>query len=224
MCLRPAYRRLFLFKARWNMRAFSSLLLLGLPLGVVAFMNSFNANVSRYFLEYHYGERELGIFAALGYLMIAGGQIAVALGQSASPQLAKYHAEGDTAAFRGMLLKLLGLNALLGLVGIVAASVLGRMVLTVLYNSDYAEYQDIFVILMVAGGFNYLTTALGCAAMAKRLTLLQPVALGVVIIVSALSSWAWIPQYGLTGSAWSVAAGSGTCTLCYIILLYRRNR
>ena len=43
---------------------------------------------STYFIERYWGKRELGIFAALAYLIVAGNTVVSALGQSASPRLA----------------------------------------------------------------------------------------------------------------------------------------
>jgi O-antigen/teichoic acid export membrane protein len=42
-----------------------------LPLGVVAALVLLNTNIPRYFIERYLGEWELGIFAALAYIMVA---------------------------------------------------------------------------------------------------------------------------------------------------------
>lgn len=64
---------------------------LALPLGVVMLLISLNSNIPRYVIQAHYGEWELGIFAATAYIMVAGTTVVSALGQSASPRLAKLY-------------------------------------------------------------------------------------------------------------------------------------
>ena len=54
-----------------------------------------NNNISRYFVAHYLGVRELGIFSALVSFQAVGRLVIVALGQSASPRLARLYAEGD---------------------------------------------------------------------------------------------------------------------------------
>jgi O-antigen/teichoic acid export membrane protein len=89
-----------LISPQWEWVILGRLVKVALPLGIVAMLMSFNANVPRYFIEHYLGERELGIFAAMAYLMVVGGTVVGALGQSASPRLAKYYAAGHLYAFK----------------------------------------------------------------------------------------------------------------------------
>ena len=57
---------------------------IALPLGPVMLLVAVNANVPRYFLAFYEGNREVGIFAAVSYLVLAGTTLVGALGQSAS--------------------------------------------------------------------------------------------------------------------------------------------
>lgn len=75
---------------------------------------SLNANIPRYFIEHHLGERELGIFSARSYLIIAGNIVVSALRQSASPRSTKYYAAGNSRDFKNLLLKTVLIGALLG--------------------------------------------------------------------------------------------------------------
>src|SRR5262249_39828316 len=85
---------------------------LTLPLCFAALLLSLNANVPRYFIEGYLGERELGLFAAMAFLLLPGTSILVAaLGQAASPRLARQYAAGDARAFLALLLRLLAVGA-----------------------------------------------------------------------------------------------------------------
>src|SRR5215203_2877989 len=70
--LRPNWAPIILAKLAW----------LALPLGLVMALISLNMNIPRYFVEGYLGEHELGIFAAIAYIMVAGQTAVTALGQS----------------------------------------------------------------------------------------------------------------------------------------------
>jgi O-antigen/teichoic acid export membrane protein len=80
-------------------RAGTSLRLLrtALPLGLVMMIVSLTNNVPRYFVERDLGARDLGFFAALSAVTAAGVTVVGALGQSATPRMARLFANGDRA-------------------------------------------------------------------------------------------------------------------------------
>lgn len=188
-------------RPRWDARTLGKLAWLSLPLGVVMMLISLNTNIPRYFVERYWGERELGIFAAMAYLIVAGNTVVFALGQSASPRLAKYYAEGEKAAFQALLLKLVGIGALLGLLGVLVALVAGREILTLLYTPEYGEHADVFVWVMVAAGAGYLASFLGYGMTAARYFNPQLPLFALVAGASALMCWLLVPDNGLRGAS-----------------------
>src|SRR5690606_6566465 len=98
-------------RPRWNPRRLGQLAWLALPLGFVAMLISLNTNIPRYFVERYLGEAQLGIYAAMAYLIVAGNTVVSALGQSASPRLAAYYAEGNRRAYGRLLGRLLAIGA-----------------------------------------------------------------------------------------------------------------
>jgi O-antigen/teichoic acid export membrane protein len=206
-------------RPRWEMRTLGRLIWLTLPLGIVMALASLDVNIPRYFIEQHLGERELGIFAAIAYLPVAGRMVVIALGQSASPRLAKYCTSGDVAAFRTLLLKLLSIGALLGVAGVLVALVAGSEILTLLYRPEYAEHADILVWAMLAGGIWYVASMLGYGATASRRVRFQPLAFCAVVAVSFGASYILIPTHGLWGAAVSMVASSVMAMLSYSLLL-----
>ncbi|MGA9377842.1 MAG: oligosaccharide flippase family protein [Phormidium sp.] len=185
----------------WNLKTLVQLTWLALPLGVVMMLISLNSNIPRYFIESYLGERELGIFAALAYLMVAGNMVIAALGQSATPRLAKYYVTGNSTAFRTLLFKLVGLGLVLGTVGVFIAVVAGREILTLLYKSEYAEQSDLFVWLMVAAGMGYISSFLGYGMTAARYFRVLIPLFALVTGTSAIAGLWLIPKQGLSGAA-----------------------
>jgi O-antigen/teichoic acid export membrane protein len=96
-------------RPRWNLKTLARLAWLSLPLGIAMSIISLNSNIPRYFIQHYFGEWELGIFAALTYLLMVGNTLVSALGQAATPRLAYYFASEDIKAFNSLLLKLVPL-------------------------------------------------------------------------------------------------------------------
>lgn len=190
---------------RWRPATLGRLLWLTLPLGIVTCLISLNTNIPRYYVEHYLGLRTLGVFSALGYLMLAGHTVISALAQSASPRLAAYYASGRLSAYRRFLAKLLGMGALLGVVGVLAAVLAGPLLLRLIYGPDYASPQAValFVLLMIAAGLSYLSSFLDYAATAARYFRIQtPVFLG-SSLVSVAASALLVPTAGLRGAGWA---------------------
>jgi O-antigen/teichoic acid export membrane protein/glycosyltransferase involved in cell wall biosynthesis len=189
--MKPRFDRAVLLKLTW----------LALPLGFAAMLISLNTNIPRYFIERHFGEWELGIFAAMAYLMVAGTTIIMALAQSASPRLAKYYASQDRAAFLYLFVRLLGVGTVLGLAGVLAAQIAGKWVLELLYQPEYAEHNDVFVLIAFAAALGYMSTFAGIGMTATRQFRIQTVLFGLIAGITALASLALIPSHGLRGAA-----------------------
>ncbi len=184
----------------WQRSTLGRLTWLALPLGLVMMLISLNTNIPRYFIEYFLGIEELGIFAALAYLMVAGNVVINALGQAASPRLAKQYAAGNRAAFLRLLGYLMGIGAVLGAGAVGVAVVAGEPILTLLYGAEYAR-QDLFVWLMVAAMVFYVASFLGHGMTAARYFKVQFPLFVVVTITTTLACFWLIPEHGLYGGA-----------------------
>lgn len=193
---------------RWNRKTLGKLVWLALPLGFVMMLISLNTNIPRYFIERYLGERELGIFAAMSYLMVVGQMVVSALAESASPRLAKYYAAGNSTAFRTLLLKLVGVGLMLGTGGVFVAVVAGREILTLLYKPEYAERADLFVWLMVAAGMLYVSSFLGYGMTAARYFRVQMPLFVLVTGSSAIACFWLIPTQGVRGAAIALIIGA----------------
>jgi O-antigen/teichoic acid export membrane protein len=176
---------------------------LALPLGLVMLMISLNTNIPRYFVEGFLGERALGIFSALAYLMVAGRMVIEALGQSASPRLATYYAASDSVGFVRLLSKLAGLGLLVGSGAVIVALVAGEPLLALIYQPEYAD-QNLFIWLMVAAAMFYVASFLGEGMTAARYLRIQTVLFAGVTAATFLACFWLVPQYGMPGAAFAL--------------------
>jgi O-antigen/teichoic acid export membrane protein len=192
------------FWPRWDRDALTRLFVTALPLGVVLFLLSLNTTLPRFAVERNHGEAALGIFAALSYVMFASTTLVNALGQSATPRLARLAAAHDRASFVRLLWKLLLLGAGLGVAAVLVAWIGGRLLLTLLYRPEYAEHTTTFVWLMAGAGLGFVASFLGYALTAARVIRAQAPLFAIVCAATALGTWLWVPSHGLIGAAWSL--------------------
>lgn len=195
---------------RWQLGKLGKLgklLWLALPLGFAMMLMSLNTNIPQYFIERYLGERELGIFAAIAYLMKVGNTVEAALGQSASPRLAKYYTTGNGIAFRTLLLKLVGIAALLGGTGVLVALIAGKEILAVLYRPEYAQHTDLFVWLMATAAIGYIGSFLCYGLMAARYFRIQIPLFALATTASAIACLWLLPTLGLKGAAIALLVG-----------------
>jgi O-antigen/teichoic acid export membrane protein len=193
---------------RWNRERIGGLVRLGLPMGAVAMLIALQPNVPRYFLADLHGERALGIYSALAYLVVVGSTVKTALDHSAAPRLARHWAEGDRRGFLRLLggMSLAGVG--LGVAGVLAAVLLGPWLLRLFYTSEYAPYTRAFTWVMIAGGLGHVAFSLRFAILAARRSAVQVALFAGTVAVTALACRWLVPDGGVTGAAQALAAGS----------------
>ncbi len=102
-------------------------------------LTSLNSNIPSYFIKHSLGERDLGIFTVIGFVISVGNMAVVSLGQSAFTRLARSYATGNFVTFSSLLAKLLAVGATLGICGMIVSKWAGREILTLLFRPEYAE-------------------------------------------------------------------------------------
>jgi O-antigen/teichoic acid export membrane protein len=209
-------------RLQWGI--FRNIVWLALPLGVVMLLINLRNTIPRTFLESSFGEDQLGIFAALSYLVIAGSTVIMALSQSSIARLSRYFAEGRREIFQSTIIKLLGVGVLIGLGGILVASLAGGPLLTILYAEEYADHTGLFVVIMVGGALLYLGSLLGAPVSAMREFRVQLwVYLVSFLLLLGLSAWI-IPRHGMMGAAVVMVVYSLWITSAYGFLVWRGIR
>lgn len=209
--------------SRWadRLRAVLNITGCALPLTIVSLLVSLVLNMPRYFIERYAGPRQLGIFAAMWSLLTAGNMVAMALGQSIFPRLSRLYADRDFRAFKKIVLKAVNIGLALGALGIGAAIIAGRQILTLAYRAEYAEEQWMFVAVMGIGTIAYIITLLGNAATSARAFKQQAVLMTVVVATTFLSSVILVPKLAVWGAIWSVGIGLLTQAAGLLLIVLR---
>jgi O-antigen/teichoic acid export membrane protein len=150
------------------------------------------------------GEKDLGIWCALYYIVVAGNTVVAALGQSAGPRLSKYYAADNKKAFTDLLRLLVGAGIVLGVLGWSVATAFGNQLLTLVYRPDYAQHARLLTWLVITAGLGYTYVFVGSAVTAMRNFRIQLPIHILSFFVTLVLSWSLIRRYGLMGASWAM--------------------
>jgi len=189
---------------RFDLKVQRELLWLSLPLGIVVLLTTLNSSVPSYFIKHALGERDLGIFSAIGFMISVGNMAVVSLGQSAFTRLARSYATGDLAAFGSLLGKLLAFGAMLGVCGMIISKLAGREILTILFRPEYAERADLLPWIVAVGGVLFMAQFLGFGMTAAGYYNSQ-VILNILANLSLFAACYWfVARQGLLGATFAM--------------------
>ncbi len=180
------------------------LLWFSFPLGILTLLVTLNSSIPSYFIKHALGERELGIFSTIGFMVSAGSIAVLSLGQSAFARLARSYAAENVGEFWSTLGKLLALGATVGVGGVILSKVAGREILTVVFRREYAERADLLPWVMAAGGVGYMGQFLCIGMTAARYYHSQIVLLILVSLSLSVTSYFLVPRHGLLGAIFSM--------------------
>lgn len=186
-------------RPRWHRQTLTRLTLLALPLGFVTMLISLNVNIPRYFIENQLGAYALGIFAAVSSFQKVAPTVVQALGRSASPRLAKYHAALNVKGFRRLTLRLIGMGLALAAGGVLVALVIGRPLLTLIYGEEYV-IPGLFVLIMIGAGADYVGTMLLVTITAARYFRVQLPLQLITTATMVVACFLLIPRFQLLGA------------------------
>ena len=204
--------------ARTELNGMLHLLRSGLPLGFAMMLSSANTSLPRVVIERIVGERELGLFAATAYFVVAGGTIVTALGQAVAPRLSQYYARAEAWKARQLLRRLASSGAAVGGIGVAVAMTAGPLILTAAYGQDYASEAPLLVWLMIYGAVSYVASAFGFGMTAARRFLPQLPIAGITLLVTLVLSILLVPRMGAPGAAIALTASAATqATLSWYI-------
>ncbi len=191
-----------------NVHVLKRLALMSLPLGFVMALMSLNTNIPRYVLEHYKGPSEFGIYASLAYLGTAASLVINALGQSASARLSRMFAAQQFDEFKSLLHKFVLLGAVIGIVGVPAAALFGRYVLSLIYRPEYANYLNVFLVMVTTTSVLAVASFLGYGITAARSFKMPLVIIGASTLSTVILSFRLIPKFGLMGAALALLAGA----------------
>src|SRR5882757_5747576 len=190
-----------------------------LPLGIVVLLTALNSSIPSFFIKHGIGERDLGIFSALGLTISVGNMAVVSLGQSAFTRLSRAYASGNLAIFASLLAVLLSCGAALGVCGMLISKFAGREILTLLFRPEYAERADLLPWIMAAGTVLFMAQFLGFGMTAAGFYHSQ-VYLNILANVSLVAACYWlVAAKGLLGAILAMLIAAIVQLLASVVIL-----
>ncbi len=203
---------------RWTVLA--RLSIISLPLAVVAFLIALTPQLPKYVISDLMGDEAVAVYTLITYWITLGMMVVAALGNAATPRLAKYHAAGETQAFARLLIRLVALVGGMGIAGAALVAFLGPRIAAGL-GHEYSDLPQLAAALSVFAAMLYVTGPLGRALTAMRAFWSQTFALAAGIVVAlAVLPWA-VQSRGLTGAAEAMAFSMGVVALLSAVLVWR---
>jgi O-antigen/teichoic acid export membrane protein len=110
-------------------------------------------------------------------------------------------ADRNFDAFTCLIYRFIKISAALSIIGIPLAVVLGRQALSFLYRPEYANYINVFLIMIVTTSMFAVASFLGYGLTAARCFTSPLIIVGSSTLTAVCSSLLLIPRFGLTGAA-----------------------
>jgi len=181
---------------------------IALPMGLVMMLASLTINIPRYLVDGSLGHVQLGIFSAMASFATIGRIVVLAMGQSTTPNLARAFARDPRHDFAKKTAILMGLCALVGVLGVAIVAAAGPLLLKTAFTKEYAERNTLFLAVIAASALGYLGNMVGIALTAARVFKMQLPHLLSIVLVTAVAGFVLIPRMGLMGAAWAIGIAS----------------
>ena len=191
-------------RPRWRPSVMVSLAWLSLPLGLATASMALSTSIPRYTISYYLGNESLGGFAVAGGLMVAVALLVGSLSQAAVPRMAAHYAAGRTAEFSRVLARVLLWVSSAGAATVLAMALAGGPILGLLYGTQFSQYANLALCLMLAAALRNVSVLLGRAVSCMHLfrTNLIIRVLGIISLLALLPGL--VQRFGLMGAAWAV--------------------
>ena len=187
------------------------------PLGLSSAIASLQIYLPRYAIGAYLGPASLAVFTALAYIPTLTNLIANATAQAALPLLAR-DVRTSHALFRQHLRMLVGSGLALGVLAVIAAALLGRSIITVIYGAEIAEHHDLLTWLMTTAALTYAFLPLGTASTARTRFGAQLLITAASFLVVATLVVPLVSRYGLLGGAYALCAAALVEGCAYVAL------
>ena len=171
-------------------------------------------------LEFFHGEEILGYYASMVYIIAVGNMVVSALGDPSMPVLSKLFSSGYLKKFFLLLLFLSSFSFLVGASGIIFSCLLGREILTIIYGAIYGHYSGVFILVMIAGLFTYLSNILflGIISTRKFGLFFRPYL--ILTILTVFLSIIIISKFSIIGAAYVLIVTKAISSIIPIFLFF----
>lgn len=185
-----------------ELKSLKILLFLCAPMFISIFIDKYYLNYPRVAVEKYFGIEAVAIFGSLLYFKSLGGQFIASLAQAALPKMSSFVKNSSYKNLNILLFKMIILGALSGIILTILVYFCGNTILTILYNHEYAQYNNVLVYILIGSTitFSYIFVGTALTSLRKQwvklpISILSFVALFLSITVYKPQSIADISRY-----------------------------
>lgn len=171
------------------------------PVGISIAFGAMFVYVPNYMLEYFHGTKVVGHFATISYFLVAGGIFITSLSQAITPKLSAFYNQGNLTSFIKTTRLLMFTGAMIGLIGLIIATLFGQWVLTFIYTDVIGKLATELQLVIFASLIRYSYIFLGAALNALRCFNQQVFVYGSGTVTLTIACLWLIPEYGTLGAA-----------------------
>lgn len=181
------------------------IILVGIPLGFVQMMFSFNVSYSRFLLESFESAKVLGYYSAIAYILVIGTLLVNAVSQNFLPIISTIIKEEKYYLFKRYVFIYYNIFAgILGLIIIFFSIAFGDEFLSNIYGEDYSKYSSILILMSISLIINLFSSNFDIALLAMKYISIQPKITSIVLIINLVLGYYMIKMYGIYGAAYSI--------------------
>lgn len=188
-----------------NKKLIFSMLIAGLPLGIVQLLNSYNILIPRYVIERFVNVEAVGIFASISYLLTVIDLFMNAISQNIVIKIKNTISNSNYKKLLAYINRdVFIFSILLGALVIVPVYFFNEFIVGIIYGSNYEKYSIVFLIISISIIFNFQSWIFDTTLMAFKVYKLQLIASIINVFISIISSLVLIKLYGLIGASIAV--------------------
>ncbi|WP_252501996.1 oligosaccharide flippase family protein [Sporosarcina sp. Marseille-Q4943] len=208
---------------RFNFGKVKKVILLGLPLGFVQMIFSFNVFYPRYLLEFFESTEILGYFSAIAYILVVGNILMNAVSQNFLPYLSREVKINNYKKFKRVVFIDLSLFSLfLGVLLILFSYLFGEIFLSMFYGKEYAKFVDILILVSFSIAINFISMNFDTALLAMRFISIQPKISVFVLVVNLIIGYILIRNYGIYGATYTIIITNSLQLLLRILFVNQK--
>lgn len=176
---------------------------IALPMGLATSIAAIAVNVPRWIVASQLDLAALGVFTAIGYVMVTATLVASAGAQTLLPMMSRMFQSGQSRRLIGLTMSLSAVSLGVAAVGMVVCAVQGGYLLEVLYGPGYGRYTTALLIVVAAAGVSGAVFCIGTALSSTRRFKSQLAASVTTLSVTAVLAVVLVP-HGITPAMWTL--------------------
>lgn len=204
------------YTSRWSWRDLRTIVRNGLPLAIVTSLLALSVSIPRLLIveDASGGERALGFFGTLSYIVYAAQLLVIQMGHASTNRLATYF-RTNLRAFIALVVKLQLVAVGVSGAVLVMLVIAGEWMLRFFFTAEYAQYHAEFVLIGTAQCIRFSSSLLGFAITQMRMYWVQVPIQVLICVVTYVVAAMYVPDNPIRGGAYAILSAAVVHVVAY---------